>query len=68
MSIMIDRHTFACLTFGSQYPNLSDTKKHSEVNSDKLVTLFPIVTSLTVDKEKNAKKGFLNRFSSGKKR
>ncbi|GFX75609.1 uncharacterized protein TNCV_4715151 [Trichonephila clavipes] len=52
----------------SNNPNSTDTKKQSEINSDKLVTLFPIVTSLTVDKEKNAKKGFLNRFSSGKKR
>ncbi|GFU37039.1 uncharacterized protein NPIL_591371 [Nephila pilipes] len=49
-------------------PNLTDKKKQSDINSDKQVTLFPIVTSLITDKEKNAKKGFFNRFTSGKKR
>ncbi|GBM86612.1 hypothetical protein AVEN_153039-1 [Araneus ventricosus] len=51
--------------------SLTDMKRVDENNPCKQVTLFPIVTSLTTDKERNitsAKRGFLNTFASGKKR
>ncbi|XP_055924109.1 uncharacterized protein LOC129954326 isoform X2 [Argiope bruennichi] len=51
--------------------SLTDMKTVTENNPCKQVTLFPIVTSLTTEKERNltsAKRGLLNTFVSGKKR